>query len=162
MKRITGIFIVVLSLLLGNNKADAQTWQIGGDMTSFYVSAFRYQFSALGGYEFNDKIAVQASFGITGVENYSNYLAGAYFRYTPWHSDVLYLDLRFRALIRTDLTVTEGADIGITPILRFRCNQHWDFFATIGSLGARYEEFNWAPCIGLINSNTDIGVIYRF
>ena len=75
MKRITGIFIVVLSLLLGNNKADAQTWQIGGDMTSFYVSAFRYQFSALGGYEFNDKIAVQASFGITGVENYSNYSA---------------------------------------------------------------------------------------
>lgn len=161
MKRLIGITIIAFSLLSGN-RAEAQAWHVGGDFTAFYAGAFRYQVSALGGYEFNDKIAVQASIGVTGIEDYADYLTGAYFRYTPWHNDVLYLDLRFRSLIMTDFLEIEGADIGITPMLRFRCNSHWDLFATVGSIGVRYEGYDWVPCIGLISSSTDIGVVYRF
>lgn len=55
-----------------------------------------------------------------------------------------------------------GADIGIVPTLRFRCNPHWDVFAAVGSLGARYDGGAWSPLIGIIGSNTNVGFIYRF
>lgn len=162
MRRLTIVFIAALSLLMWSNKASAQGWHIGGDLTAININTFGYSGTVLGGYEFNDKIAIQASVGFTGVDDYANFSTGAYFRYTPWHNDVVYLDLRFRTQIRTDFNDIKGADIGITPMLRFRCNPHWDFFAAFGSLGARYQGKEWNPCIGLISSGTDIGIIYRF
>lgn len=162
MRRLISATIAALLLLLGSSTASAQGWHVGGGLTSLNVNAFSYDVSALGGYEFNDRIAIQASIGVTGVNDYANYTTGAYFRYTPWHNDVVYLDLRFRTYILTDFYDIEGADIGITPMLRFRFSPHWDFFATVGSLGARYQGYEWYPCIGLANTNTDIGIIYRF
>lgn len=136
IKRLFVILSLLLFLLTGNNGVNAQTWQVGGDVTALYIDAYKYQMTILGGYEFNDSIAIQASAGITGIDDYKDFLTGAYFRYTPWHNDVLFLDLRFRAQFLTDLYAIEGADIGVTPMLRFRFSSHWDFYAAIGTFGA--------------------------
>lgn len=149
-------------LFAASSTANAQKWHVGGEFTSFYAGAFKYDITPMGGYEFNDKIAVQAALGVTGVEDISRLFMGAYFRYTPWHNNVFYLDLRFRTEVMHDFDFVDGADIGITPMFRFRCDSHWDFYTSVGSLGIRYQNDEWTPCIGVITSGVNVGVIYRF
>lgn len=164
MKKIVVILFAVLCLFTGGVKADAQTWFTGGEFTAVYGGVFSYKVKPMVGYEFNDKIAVQANLGVSGAHgavNQTNFIAGAYFRYTPWHNDVLFVDLKLRTEVLTSRGYL-GADLGIVPELRFRCNPHWDVFAAVGSLGARYDGGAWSPFVGIISNNTIVGFIYRF
>ena len=136
----------------------------GGSFTLFMSDHLMTQVTAHGGYAFNDKLAAYAGIGFAAVYDGEWGAAGSSeigLRWTPWHGDVLYLDLK----PRVSMTFTDRIDVmdvGIIPSLRFRVSPHWDFFADFGSIGARYYYGIWVPFVGVTSVHASLGVNYRF
>lgn len=134
----------------------------GGGVTLFYSGAFTYQTTVHGGYAFNDRFAILAMGGIAAVAgdgsgSYVAGLMGAYARYTPWHNDILYIDIKPRVEMAFSRGV-DGLDIGIVSSLRFRVLPKFEIYADLASLGARYVGDSWVPCIGVANNGATVGV----
>lgn len=163
MKKILAIFI---SLLAISSLAKAQPGGfIGGGITVFYAGTFTYQTTVHGGYAFNDKFAVMAMGGIAAsVDEGDGYVVGetgAYVRFTPWHNDVLYIDIKPRVELAFSSEI-EAVDIGIVPSLRFRVSPKFEIYTDVASLGARYTGYSWKPCVGITNVGATVGVNYLF
>ena len=90
----------MLVLSLACLEIKAQTPYIAGSVTLAYMGGFQSDTHFYGGYEFNDKWALGGCVGLNLLAVESNAVAGgflgAYLRYTPWHNDILYTDIKWR------------------------------------------------------------------
>ena len=163
MKKLFFCLIALLTLSGAGNKLGAQTPYIGGSLTAYYVNSFALSATVSGGYEFNDSWAVGGSLGLDIAPSLAPQIS-LYARWTPWHNDVLFVDVKLR---------TEGyfsgkfhfvsADAGLVGSLRFRASNHVDIFADVVNLGARiYRGGDVLPMIGMFTDTARMGVLYRF
>ena len=166
MRKILFYLSVSLTSMLfsSNMKVNAQTAYLGGEMSMIYVNRLDFGPIIRGGYEFNDKFAIE---GLAGVEFMTNPRStglnfGASVRYTPWHNETTYLDLKFRTeLVKYTGDYYIDGDIGFTFQPRFRIAPHWDVVVPIGLLGLRFIDGTAYPAIGF-TSRTSVGILYRF
>jgi hypothetical protein len=163
MKKI--LFILILSLAC--LKVSAQTPYIGGSVTLVYSDGLASDNNFHGGYEFNEKWAVGGTVGLNLVSYNNTTVAGGFVginvRYTPWHNDVLYTDIKWRteALLRDAIGV-EAADLGFVGSLRFRVSDHFDIYTDFLPVGVRYSGGDTFPMIGILCSGCSLGLLYRF
>ena len=88
---------------------------------------------------------------------------GAYVRFTPWHNNLLYTDIKWRTeLLLQDAVGVAAADIGFVGSLRFRINRHFDVFADFIPVGVRFYDDETYPLIGILGNGCSLGVHYRF
>lgn len=165
MKKLSFKLLIAMAMSLACFSAKAQTPYIGGSLTAAYSNVFRLDTHFLGGYEFNDKWAVGGGIGLdlTGYEHGATTSAflGMNIRFTPWHSNVLYTDIKWR----TEALLGDGvraADIGLCGSLRFRLNSHIDIFVDCAPLGVRYSSGRYYPLIGILGDGCSMGLHYRF
>ena len=154
--------IVILVFLLSCSFiGKAQAGFIGGGFTLFYSDGLLYQTTIHGGYEFNDKMAVMAMTGI--AYGYGSVVGevGTYFRFTPWHNNIFFLDIKPTVEMAFSDYIS-ALDIGVIPSMRFRCSEHWEVFTDIGAVGVRYLDGDWMPRIGVTNMTATVGASYRF
>ncbi len=158
-------FYVLVSILLFasfGNKADAQTWTIGGNIT--LKTANKYAYTRLevdGGYEFNDKWAVGLKTGFETGSDTGSFILGGNGRFTPWHNDVLYIDIKAVA----DLLVYDVVSLntGIVPSLRFRVAPRWEVYSDFGFIGLRGQlGYGLSPVAVITALNAGLGVTFRF
>ena len=167
MKKI--VLILALAVLsLTGQRLGAQTPYVGGSLTLAYADHFTFNQHFFGGYEFNDKWAVGGGLGLD-VSTYGNGhgvvggFMGAYVRFTPWHNNLLYTDIKWRTeLLLQDSVGVSGADIGFVGSLRFRVTNHFDVFADFLPVGVRYSGGDTYPLIGILGNGCSLGVHYRF
>ena len=165
MKKIVTVLCVTAAVLLTARNSSAQTPYIGGSLTAAYHEIFRLDTHFFGGYEFNDKWAIGGGLGLD-IAAYDEDAAigaflGANVRFTPWHNNFLFTDIKFR----TETIINEGietADVGLCGSLRFRVSDHFDIFTDFVCLGARYENDDFSPLIGILGNGCTLGVHYRF
>lgn len=159
MKKLFAILALCLTI---STAANAQ-WYLGGS-GSFGWNGGYFEMSVLpkAGYEFNDMMAVEAGLGFHTSFDFAYGKADAWFRFTPWHNDIVYIDLLAGGeLYFTDYE--EAALIGVRPQLRFRIHPQVDFGVWAGLFGAGYEAgYGWHPTF--LASGTACGVFafYRF
>ena len=161
MKKLLISFFVLAACALS---AKAQSGFVGGSLTLFMSDHFMSQVTAHGGYEFSDRLAAYAGVGFAAVYEGEWGAAGSselVLRWTPWHGNVLYLDLKPRVAMAFTSSI-DIVDVGIIPSLRFRVSPHWDIFADFGSLGARYYYGTWVPFVGVTSVQAALGVNFRF
>lgn len=167
MKKIVLILSLAVLSLTGQ-RLSAQTPYVGGSLTLAYVDHFKFDQHFYGGYEFNDKWAVGGGLGLDAA-TYGNghgvvggFLA-AYARFTPWHNDLLYADIKWRTeLTLQDSVGVAGADLGFVGSLRFRINRHFDVFTDFVPLGVRFYDDETYPLVGILGNGCSLGVHYRF
>lgn len=138
---------------------------MGGGITAFYSGTFSYQTTIHGGYAFNDKIAIMAMGGIAATVNEGNSFVlgetGAYVRFTPWHNDYLYIDIKPRVELLFSEEIA-AVDIGVVPSLRFRVSPKIEIYTDIASAGVRYMYGSWIPCLGVASHDAIVGVNFLF
>jgi len=161
MRKIIFIAVCLLSFISFNNKANAQGWTLGGGIT--ILAAEDYAFVGLkvyGGYEFNDKWAIGLMTGFDAGTETGNAIFGANVRFTPWHNDLLYIDIKGTS----DLEFGDGdiLKIGAVPSLRFRVAPKWEVFTDIGYLGVRGHLGGSFFPYALVTATPTMGVTYRF
>lgn len=167
MKKI--VLILALAVLsLSGQRLSAQTPYVGGSLTLAYVDHFKFDQHFYGGYEFNDKWAVGGGLGLD-VSTFGNGhgviggFLGAYVRFTPWHNDLVFADIKWRTeLLLQDAVGVAAADIGFVGSLRFRINRHFDVFTDFIPVGVRYSGGDTYPLIGILGNGCSLGVHYRF
>lgn len=163
MKKILAIFVSLLAL---SSITQAQSGGfIGGGISSAYSGKFSYQTTIHGGYAFNDKIAIMAMGGIAAAVTEGDGIVlgetGAYVRFTPWHNDFLFIDIKSRVeLVFSD--EIEGIDVGVVPSLRFRLSPTIELFTDVAFAGVRYIYGYWMPCIGVSSHDAVVGVNFLF
>lgn len=144
------------------SKANAQTWTIGGNLTLKAAEKFSYtRLEVDGGYEFNDRWAVGLKTGFETGTNNGSYILGGNVRFTPWHNDVLYIDIKAVAesMIYDDITLNTG----IVPSLRFRLAPRWEVYSNFGFLGFRGEPDSRLKPLAIITAfDAGLGVTFRF
>ena len=165
MKKIV-FFLSLVAISLTCRNMNAQTPYLGGSLTAAYNNYFKLDSHFLGGYEFNDKWAVGGGIGLDLTAYDGAVAAGflaVYVRYTPWHNDVLFTDIKWRTetLIGNGASI-DGADIGLCGSLRFRVNEHIDIFTDFLPLGVRYSGGDFYPLIGILCDGCSLGLHYRF
>ena len=167
MKKI--VLILALAVLsLTGQRLGAQTPFVGGSLTLAYSDHFQFDQHFYGGYEFNDKWAVGGGLGLD-VSTYGNGhgvvggFMGAYVRFTPWHNNLLYTDIKWRTeLLLQDAVGVAAADVGFVGSLRFRINRHFDVFADFIPVGVRFYDDEAFPLVGILGNGCSLGVHYRF
>lgn len=164
MKKISIVFAFVVLSLVSHNLY-AQSPYVGGSFTAAYYNSFQFKTHFLGGYEFNEKWAIGGGIGLDLLAYDSDGIAAgfiaAHIRFTPWHNDILYTDIKWR----TEVLIHDGinaADIGLAGSLRFRVSDHIDVFTDFVPLGVRYIGGNFSPLIGILCDGANIGLHYRF
>ncbi|MDO4190404.1 MAG: hypothetical protein Q4D14_01780 [Bacteroidales bacterium] len=153
--------ILALCLTLGTT-AQAQ-WYLGGSGSLGYnTDGFQFTLIPRAGYEFNDMFAVEAGLGVYTDFNYAYGSADAWFRFTPWHNDIVYIDL----LAGGDIFFNDyigTSDLGIRPQLRFRIHPSVDFSTWVGLFGASYDYFDgWSPTFLATGISCGVAAVYRF
>lgn len=166
MQKVTFNLALGLILLLCATNASAQRRYAGGSFTAFYSTHFDYSTHLHCGYEVNERWAAGGTLGVD-LSTYSRYtttsgIIGGYVRYTPWHNDILWLDIKCKAEMSLRKGGIGSADLGFTGGLRFRLSPHWDVYTDIACLGARYVYDYWSPLIGITGSGCSVGALYRF
>lgn len=180
---------ILMTIMLGLifNTAAFSQWYLGGTGSLGFNSHYpELSLEPTVGYEFNDKIALQFGAGFlttfTSIEGTSQLWA----RYTPWHNDIVYIDLLGGGdIIFGDRIST--LNLGIRPQLRFRVHPQVDFSVYAGLFGATYYSYYtyvdgqnyqmkryWAPVFGVTGNRADdtsnasfgtslgFSVVYRF
>ena len=143
----------------------AQTPYVGGSLQAAYTTFFDFRPHFLGGYEFNDKWAIGGGIGLdltaTSNNTYVASFLGVYVRYTPWHNDFFFTDIKWRteAILKDGIN---GADIGLLGSLRFRVSNHIDIFTDYLPVGVRYSRDDATPFIGILSNGCTLGLHYRF
>lgn len=136
---------------------------IGGEFGIGYLSdCFAVQLQPKIGYQFNDKWAVGAGGGFCYSENSSMGLLGAYVRYNIWHNERFFFDLKAVSNFGISESELAFSDVGLAPSFRFKVNNHVEFAANIGFVGAQYIDQEWTPGVGLNPTNTSLEFIYKF
>jgi hypothetical protein len=167
MKKI--VLILALAVLsLTGQRLSAQTPYVGGSVTFAYSNYFQFDQHFFGGYEFNDKWAIGGGLGLNVVTHGNGHgiiggFMAAYVRFTPWHNNLVYTDIKWRteALLQ-DAVGVSGADIGFCGSLRFRVSNHIDIFTDFVPLGVRYSAGDTYPVIGILGNGCSLGMHYRF
>ena len=159
--------IILLVLSMACLEISAQNPYIGGSVTLAYTGGFKSENHVFGGYEFNDKWAVGGGLGLDLSAYGSNAVVGgllaAYVRFTPWHNDFVYADVKWRTeVLLQDAVGVSGADIGLCGSLRFRVTKHIDVFTDFVPVGVRYSGGETYPLIGILGSGCSLGMHYRF
>ena len=151
-------------------------WSITGN-TSLWYEQEKLTFNLLPSvtYSINQTWAVGSQLGVKLL--YANKMTTCYgvvkpyVRYTVWHNDVIYLDLRGQAGVSFDNRL-QTVEMGIVPSLRVKVADHWSVKFTFGLLGATYEPHaqpsvegksqQWSGGYKLNAGDASVGVTYRF
>lgn len=169
MKKFLFCLFALLAISGAGNKLGAQTPYVGGALTADYSYGYNFHCSAsvLGGYEFNDRWALGGGIGL-GIYPFGASQLALYARWTPWHNDVLFLDVKLQSegFFGRGFTFY-GLDAGLVGSLRFRVGDHIDIFADLANLGAQFSSAatNGAkvkPMIGIVSDSARMGLLYRF
>lgn len=159
MRKILYLIICIIPLMSFTHKANAQTWTIGGGLTMKTTADYFYTRSVIdGGYEFNDKWAVGLKTGFEGGDNNGAIIFGSNVRFTPWHNDIVYLDVK--AVAESLLYEDTFISAGIVPSLRFRVAPKWEVYSNFGFVGFRGDVET--PAAILTSSDAELGVTFRF
>lgn len=167
MKKIVLIIALAVFSLTGR-QLRAQTPYVGGSLTLAYSERFLFAPNFYGGYEFNDRWAVGGSLGLDASTYGNNHgtiagFVGVNARFTPWHNDVLFVDIKWRTEVLLQAKVgIAAADLGFEGSLRFRVSEHIDIFTDFFPVGVRYSPDKTVPLIGILSSGCSIGMHYRF
>ena len=164
MRKVSIVFTLVALSLFSHNLC-AQAPYVGGSFNAVYFDNFQIKTHLLGGYEFNDKWAIGGCIGLdvnvydNGAEN--NGFVGAYVRFTPWHNDFFFTDIKWRTevLHQEDFNV---ADIGLIGSLRFRVSNHIDIYTDFLPIGVRTDGEDYYPLFGVLSDGCTLGLHYRF
>ncbi|MBQ8050305.1 MAG: outer membrane beta-barrel protein [Bacteroidaceae bacterium] len=151
--------MMILALVCSVN-ASAQ-WFVGGGTNFGYIKDnFQFSFHPQAGYEFNDRWAVGFGLGFTLVNDIYGY-AEPYVRFNCWNNDKLFVDVKARAEFIFGHGA-EGAQVGLSPSLRYKINDHWQVYGDAGLFGAEKVGGDWAPAFGVGSIGISTGVIYKF
>ena len=159
-------FLFILVLSLACLKISAQTPYIGGSVTLAFSKGLSSENNFHGGYEFNDKWAVGGTVGLNLLSYEGDTVAGGFLginvRYTPWHNDILFTDIKWRTEALLNEDGVNGADLGFVGSLRFRVSDHFDIFTDFIPVGVRYSNEETFPMVGILCSGCSLGLHYRF
>lgn len=158
MKKILAILLILVSTSLSVN---AQWFVAGGTNLGYFKNNFQFALKPSVGYEFNDRWA--AGLGV-GMEVISSDVMGyvePYARFNFWKNDKVFIDVKGRAeiLFQSDLVASQ---IGLTPSIRVKLNNHWQLYGDVGLFGVEYYDGEWGPAFGVGSVGIATGVIYRF
>lgn len=113
------------------------------------------------GYEFNDKLAVGGGVGYEYLYEESFMVINPYVRYTPWHNDRLFLDVKLQS--QWYFCDEEGFNItGFTPSFRYRLSDKWEVATDLGIFGIQIWDGEATPTFALKNCSVNASVLYRF
>mgnify|MGYP003370506699 CR=1 FL=1 len=132
-----------------------------------YTDYFSASVEPTVGLEFNDFIAVGTGLGAGYNSEVVNIfmIAEPFVRFTPYHNDFFFLDLRLNSAWAWLPSGEEDkflmAQHGLIPALRFRLSEHWDITADAGIFGVQeYIDRTWSPAIGI--KSFGLWATYRF
>ncbi len=154
-------FLFVLLLMAGMvSQARAQFFVGVTGGVGYLNDAFRLAIKPMAGYEFNDRWAVGTSLGLSLANSEVAGVADPFVRFTCWHNDRLYVDAVAHAdmIFKSELY---GANVGVSPALRYSFGSHWQVTGQFGLIGAQYDGADWYPAFAF-TASTELGVIYRF
>jgi len=139
---------------------------IGGTCAIGYDVRFQFAFEPIIGYEFSDRFAMGAGFGVIVAADYSATaamgIAEPFLRFCAWHNDLVFIDFKATAAFGFTREL-DLCQVGVRPSLRFRIHEHCDIAADIGLFGAQYTIADgWRPAIGITATSAGIWVAYRF
>ena len=153
--------MLMLLLFAGFSSNAAAQFFVGGTGGVGYLNdAFRLAVKPMAGYEFNDRWAVGTSLGLSLADSEVAGVANPFVRFTCWDNGRLYID----AMAHSDMIFQSellGANIGISPALRYSFGSHWQIMGEVGLIGAQYDGLDWYPAFAF-TASTEVGVIYRF
>ena len=157
--------ILFVSLLVSTFAVSAQkTWFVGGSAGISYVNYFSFYFEPQFGYEITDRWAIGTGIGLSLADDGYTTIVGVvepFVRFCAWHNERFFIDLKAGAGLGfvDELLLCQ---VGLQSSLRFRINDHWDFSADLGLLGAKYTYSDgWRPAFG-ISSSAGLWIAYRF
>ena len=165
MKKIFVLLAAVASLSLSVKAQNRGSFFVGGTAGIGYSDCFEFALEPIIGYEIKDWMAVGTGLGMSvaagGGASVVLGVAEPFIRFTPWHNDLVYLDLKTTAGFAFDnqLIFTQ---IGVRPGIRFRVTPHCDIAADLGLFGAQCTLGDWSPAIGLDGTSVSLWVAYRF
>ena len=158
MKRCVMMLLVLASMSV---KMNAQ-WFVGGGSNFGYIKDnFQFTLHPQAGYEFNDRWAVGLGLGFTVVSSDIFGYIEPYVRFNCWNNDKVFVDVKGRTefLFNEELV---GGQMGVSPSLRYKINDHWQVYGDVGLFGAEYVGGEWCPALGVGSIGITTGVIYRF
>ena len=161
MKKITIIFTY---LILSISTIAKGNFFIGGTGEISYIDNFVLTLEPQVGYEFNDRWAIGTGIGFGVVANSVAKVFSViepYGRFNAWNNNLVYFDIKAKAGFGLNDELI-ACQIGLTPSLRFRINEHWDVSADIGLFGAQHTHEKWSPAVGISGTNTGLWIAYRF
>lgn len=158
MKKILAILLILVSTSLNVN---AQWFVAGGTNIGYLKNNFQFALKPSAGYEFNDRWAVGLGLGMEVISDNVYGYVEPYARFNCWNNDKVFLDVKARAelLFNRDLI---GSQIGLSPSIRIKLNDHWQVYGDVGLFGVEYYDGEWGPAFGVGSVGIATGVIYRF
>lgn len=165
MKKLFVILMAVVAMAMSVNAQERGSFFLGGTAGLGYTDHFEIALEPIIGYEIKDWIAIGSGIGMTVAAEKRNSIvlgvAEPFVRFTPWHNDIVYLDLKATAgFAFTDELIT--TQIGVRPGIRFRVTPHCDIAADLGLFGAQCTYGEWTPAIGISGTAVGLWAVYRF
>ena len=165
MKKFFVLLAAVASLSLSVKAQNRGSFFVGGTAGIGYSDYFEFALEPIFGYEIKDWIAVGTGLGMNVVAGGGASavlgVAEPFIRFTPWHNDLVYLDLKTTAGFVFDNQLL-STQIGVRPGIRFRVTPNCDIAADLGLFGAQCTLGAWSPAIGLSGTSVGMWVAYRF
>lgn len=165
MKKFLVLITALLSVTFAANAQERGAFFVGGTAGIGYSDYFEFAVEPVFGYEIRDWVAVGAGLGMTVAANdMASAVAGVaepFVRFTPWHNDLVYIDLKAAAALgfNSELLTTQ---IGVRPSIRFRVAPNCDVAADLGLFGAQCNYGDWRPAIGISGTAVGLWAVYRF
>ena len=158
MKKILMVMLVLSGMSV---KANAQWFVAGGANFGYIKDNFQFALKPSAGYEFSERWAVGLGLGMEVVsDNVFGYVE-PYVRFNCWNNDKVFLDLKARGefLFRSSI---DGGQVGLTPSLRYKINDHWQIYGDAGLFGMERLGGKWRPAMCIASIGIGTGVIYKF
>ena len=155
------IIVTLLVLVCISTKVSAQWFVTGGATIGYLKGNFQMALKPGVGYEINDKWAVGLNAGMQMVSSDVFGDVEPYVRFNCWNNDKFFFDVKARGEVLFDSGL-QGAQIGLTPSVRFKINNRFQVFGDVGLLGTDYFNGDWHFAIGAGSVGISTGVIYKF
>ena len=152
--------MMILALVCSVN-ASAQWFVGGGANFGYFKDNFQFSLHPQGGYEFNDRWAVGLGLGFTVVSSDIFGYVEPFVRFNCWNNEKVFIDLKARTEFLFNHGLA-GGQMGISPSLRYKINDHWQVYGDVGLFGAEYLGDEWRPALGVGSIGIDAGVIFKF
>lgn len=165
MKKLILLLTTMVAFATTGKAQERGTFFVGGTAGIGYSDYFEFNLEPVFGYEIKDWVAVGTGIGMTvaaaDVASTVIGIAEPFVRFTPWHNDLVYIDLKTTASLgfTNELLL---AQIGVRPGIRFRVTPHCDVAADLGLFGAQYNYGDWRPVFGINGTSVGLWVAYRF